>query len=230
MIPTFHTTCLSKKLIASGVYEIHLQKPEGFQFQSGQFVLFDVPLPNNENDIQTRAYSIASIPSEQDLLFVIKLVPHGRASAWIESQVTEGTSITMKGPFGAFLLDEATDKPYLFLATGTGVAPLRSQMLHALKERRDTRPMQLVCGVVHEADLFGMEEWKTLMQEHPNVQVHSCVLETDGPMQEKIPSLVKDFNNVSVYICGAPVTIQDLKARCAEWGVPKEDVHAESYV
>jgi len=230
MIPTFHTTCLSKKLIASGVYEIHLQKPEGFQFQSGQFVLFDVPLLHDESDIQTRAYSIASTPSEQDLLFVIKLVPHGRASAWIESQVTEGTNITMKGPFGAFLLDETTDKPYLFLATGTGVAPLRSQMLHALKELHDTRPMHLVFGVIHDTDLFWMEEWKTLTQDYPNVQVHSCVLETDGPMQEKIPSLVKDFNNVSVYICGAPVTIQDLKARCTEWGVLKENVHAESYV
>ena len=134
IVPAFKTVCLSKTLIAPSVYELRLEKPASFDFKPGQFVLFDVPLLENEDDLQARAYSIASAPSESDLLFVIKLVPNGRASRWIEKRVSRGTAITMKGPFGAFTLDMDTAKAYLFIATGTGIAPLRSQILHIVTD------------------------------------------------------------------------------------------------
>jgi ferredoxin-NADP reductase len=75
----FTTTCLSKRRIAPGVYELRFKKPETLAFIAGQFLLFDVPLAGKPDDIQPRAYSIASTPTENDLLFVIKLVPNGRA-------------------------------------------------------------------------------------------------------------------------------------------------------
>lgn len=227
---SFKTTCLKKTLIAPSIYELRFEKPSGFSFKAGQFVLFDVPLLDNATDIQPRAYSIASAPSETELLFVIKLVPNGRASRWIEHAVCAGTVIRMQGPFGAFTLDTANTKPYLFIATGTGIAPLRSQILSALRERKDTRSMQLVFGVLRRADLFWMQEWRALQREYPQLYVEACVLEEHGLMQEQIPRLVQDFGAVSLYICGAPETVNDVKTRCMAWGVPKQDIHAESYV
>lgn len=230
MIPTFQSTCLSKVRIAPGVYELRLEKPVGFVFKPGQFVLFDVPLLEDDGDIQARAYSLASSPSETDLLFLIKLVPHGRASKWIEERVVEGTIITMKGPFGVFLLDTETEKPYLFIATGTGIAPLRSQIHWLLKERKDSRRMQLLFGVLRESDLFWMDEWKSLEHDHHHLQVQASIFEKHGPMQEQIANFVENFGNISIYICGAPAMVQDVKSRCLHWGVPKSDIHAESYI
>jgi hypothetical protein len=100
--PSYTVTCTYKKLIAPGVYEFAFTKPEGFTFKAGQFVLFDVPLLTNPTDMQARAYSIASTPEDLELLFAIKIVPGGRMSTFVEEALREGTTLTMKGPFGVF--------------------------------------------------------------------------------------------------------------------------------
>lgn len=237
MIRSFQSTCLHKNRIAPGVYELHFSKPESFTFLPGQFVLFDVPLVGNPQDIQARAYSIASAPTEEILLFVIKLVPNGRASRWIDESVDAGTVISFKGPFGAFTLDKDTTKPYLFAATGTGIAPLRSQLLWTLEKQKDTRPIHLIFGVLRKEDLFWEETWKQLEHDHPNLHVHGSFLNGDadwhderGSVQERVQNAVTDPSNVSVYLCGDPMTVTELKRLCLHQGVPKEDIHAEAYV
>ncbi len=234
---TFETICLRKKLIAPLMYELRLEKPALFVFQPGQFVLFDVPLPDNAKDVQPRAYSIASAPSEPDLLFIIKLVQNGRASRWIEKTIDVGAAIRMQGPFGAFVLDAVTPKPYLFIATGTGVAPFRSQILWALEERRDARPLHLLFGVLTREDLFWEDEWNRLAQEHPNFHAHLSFLNGDrnrhgesGSIQDRLPRIVQTIPHPSVYICGAPVTVREMKEQCLALGIPRTDIHCESYV
>jgi len=234
---SFTGTCLQKTLLAPSVYELRCEKPTDFSFKAGQFVLFDVPLPDDPKNIQPRAYSIASASSENDLRFVIKLVPNGRASRWIEQVLDIGTSIHIQGPFGNFTLDVATDKPYLFLATGTGIAPLRAQILWALKVQVDERPMHLLFGVLKHDDLFWEEEWKNLEQEFPNFHAHISYLSGDadwhderGSIQDRFVSLLREMPHPSVYICGAPETVKELKQLCLQQNVPKNEIHSEMYV
>lgn len=212
-----------------------MEKPNGFIFTPGQFVLLDVPLPDNAYDIQPRAYSIASTPSESDLRFAMKIVPGGRASTWIDQRMDKGTKISFKGPFGIFTLDRTTKKPYLFIATGVGVAPFRSQLRWALQEQNDTRPMHLLFGVVSKKDLFWMEEWQKLKESHENFHVHLSLLEGRGenqaPVHEQIPKLICDPTNISTYICGAPDMVKEMKGLClTKFRVPKENVHTEAYI
>lgn len=234
---SFTTTCLRKQCIAPSVYELRFGKPATLTFKSGQFVLFDVPLLDNAANIQPRAYSIASTPLEQDLLFVIKLVPNGRASRWIEKALDAGTAVRMQGSFGAFTLDATPEKPYIFIATGTGIAPLRSQILWALKEQGDTRQMHLLFGVLKREDLFWTDEWRTLEKEHPNFHAHISCLSGDadwhretGSLQERLPRILQAMSSPSVYICGAPVTVKELKEQCLALDIPKQDIHTESYM
>ncbi len=236
MIRSFQSACLQKHLIAPGIYELRLSKPEGFTFLPGQFVLFDVPLIENLENIQTRAYSIASAPQEPDLLFVIKLMRGGRASRWIEDKVTTGTVFTLKGPFGKFTLDEGTTKPYLFVATSTGVAPFRSQILPVLQKGVTCR-IDLVAGVVRKEDFFWEEQWRALEEYYPNFRAHASFLSGEpdwhgetGSVQERISRLITDPSNVSIYICGATEMVQETKRLCVTLGVRKEDVHTEAYI
>lgn len=234
---SFITACLQKQCIVPSVYELRFGKPATLAFKPGQFVLFDVPLLENPADIQPRAYSIASTPTEQDLLFIIKLVPNGRASRWIEKALDIGTSVRMQGSFGAFTLDAAPEKPYIFIATGTGIAPLRSQILWALKELKDTRQMHLLFGVLKPEDLFWADEWQKLEQEFSNFHAHISCLSGDadwhgetGSLQERLPRIVQEIPSPSVYICGAPVTVKELKEQALALGIQKTDIHFESYV
>ena len=143
---TYTTVCTSKTLLARGVYEFTFSKPAGFTFKPGQFILFNVPLIGNPGDVQTRAFSIASTPEEPDFLFIVKIIPGGRASRWFEEAVDTGTTVTFTGPFGNFTLAPEQEKNLLFLATGTGMAPFRPMIMQALKRTDDVNGASAPAG------------------------------------------------------------------------------------
>ncbi|MSR87422.1 hypothetical protein EXS70_04625, partial [Candidatus Peribacteria bacterium] len=140
---------------------------------------------------QTRALSIASTPDESDLLFVIKIFPNGRLGRWITEVLKEGMSVTFKGPFGNFVLQQlpppgpippssfakaSEDKArgrgrdLLFIATGAGIAPFRPMVTAAAVDA--TRRIDILFGVRSEEDLFWKEWLEETTQAHPNVFHH----------------------------------------------------------
>lgn len=236
-IPIHPITCKSKELIANEVYDITFSKPAGFAFKPGQFTLLHVPLVDNRDDVQTRALSIASAPSEDDLLFNVKLIKGGRISRWIEEVLQVGDVMNMQGPFGNFVLDRTTEKEYLFIATSTGCAPFRSQIMTALEEG-DTRRIDLVFGVRAEEDMFWKEQFEALAQQYENLFVHFALSQPSddwkghrGRVQTLVPQIVKDFSMKHIYVCGSPDMTKEVKQLCLEqWGVDKKDLHVEGYI
>ena len=233
---SYTITCLRTERIARDIYELEFTKPNGFTFQPGQFVLFDVPLLENPSDIQTRALSIASSPKEEALLFIMKMKVGGRISRWIEEKVRKGTTVKMQGPFGVFMLDRETDKDYLLVATSTGVAPFRSQLFTILPD--GLRRIDLVFGVRTEEDLFWHEEFQNLAKEHTNFFIHFALSEPSeewkghhGRVQTLVPQIVNDFSRRKVYICGSPEMAKEVKDLCFnQWGISKQDLHMEGYI
>lgn len=236
-VPSYQIRCTRNAQIARNIYEFAFKKPEGFAFKAGQFILFDVPLIEDPANIQTRALSISSSSAESELLFVNKNKEGGRISRWIAEKLQPGMEMRIQGPFGNFVLDQQTEKDYLFIATSTGVAPFRSQIIDALA-RGDKRRMDLVFGVREEQDLFWKEEFDALAQTYENVFVHIALSQPTpawtghkGRVQTLVPLIVKDFSNKSVYVCGSPEMTKELKQTCLEqWGMEKKDLHVEGYI
>lgn len=234
-IPSFQTVCTAKRVVAPGVFELRFTKPEGFAFRAGQYVMFDVPTVHDPNDVQVRAYSVASAPGESDLLFVIKLVANGRASAWVERVLQVGSSVTMRGPLGVLRFD-AGSKPIVCVATGTGVAPFRSMIIEALGEE-SARTIDLYFGVRSGADVFWADEWRALESRHPRLRVHLSAMDgtpnwhgESGALQDMIRGRIAG-GEVSVYLCGAPDIVKTLQEVCLhEWRIPKGDIHSESFI
>lgn len=232
--PRFTVTCTGKKVIARKVYEVTLSKPAGFTFRPGQFVLFSVPLVGNPTDIQPRAYSIASTPEEPDLKFVIKLKPGGRASAWVEQSLREGSTVELLGPLGSFLANESV-RDCIFVATGVGVAPFRSQILTTLTQG-DARRFDLIFGAFTEEDLFWSQEFTSLVKTHRNF-TYTVVLSQPSPQWtgyrgwvQAFIDRVENFRERSVAICGNPDMVKDVQRLCLEeWGIPGEQVKTEGY-
>jgi NAD(P)H-flavin reductase len=236
-IPTHTIVCTRNALIARDVYEFALTKPAGFIFKPGQFVLFEVALLDNPADVQTRAFSIASTPEEEELIFVAKLVRNGRASAWIEKKLMKGSEVKMKGPFGNFLLDETSDRELLFIATSTGIAPFRSQILAALKANSERR-IDLIYGVRSEEDVFWAKEFEDVQKNNPHFFLHITLSAPSsswkgysGRVQGVVPHIIKDFSRKTLYACGSPEMTKDIKNRAmTEWGMDKRNVHVEGYI
>ncbi len=236
-VPSFTITCTRKLLLARDVYEFAFTRPKDFDFKAGQFVLLDVPLLDNPEDIQTRAYSLASAPHEHELLFLIKLIPGGRASRWFEEAVNPGTQVRMQGPFGAFVLDPRGRKPLLFIGTGSGVAPYRSH-IHHLLHKGSRRPIDLLFGVQTEQDLFWRSAFEQLAAEHPTFRLHLTLSAPTelweghrGRVQTLVPTVAPDIAKRTVYVCGSPEMTKELKELCLEeWKVEKKDLHVEGYI
>lgn len=235
--PTFTARCTGHRTIAHDVFEFTLTKPSDFSFKAGQFVMFQVPLAGNPADVQGRAFSVASAPSEPELLFVAKIKQGGRAGVWISQMLKEGDDVQMQGPLGNFTLAESGEEKLLFLATCSGIAPLRSHIVEAL-HNGDTRPMDLIFCVRSEEDLFWHDSLAVLQNAHPNFRLHVTLSQPTpawqglaGHVQDIAPQVITDLPQRSIYVCGGPEMVKALKEKAlAEWRIPKERIHAEDYV
>lgn len=236
-IPRHDIVCTEKKLIAKDTYQLRFTRPANWAFKSGQFVLLDVPLVDDPADIQTRAYSIGSDPSEGDILFAVKLKAGGRSSTWVERVLAEGTHATMQGPFGTFTLPTVSHKPYLYLATGAGLAPFRAQ-IRELLQRDERHAIDLVFGVRTEDELFWITEFEDLAKAHDRFSFHVTLTRAPdtwtghrGRVQTVGPLVAGDLAERIVYACGNPDMTKEVKPLALEqWGIPKQDLHIEGFI
>ena len=96
---------------------------------------------------KTRSYSIASAPRDPELEFCIELFPGGALTPSLFS-LRPGAPLILGTPKGRFVLD-ASARLHLMIATGTGIAPLRSMLRDALREGAGASGSRFV--VVHGA-------------------------------------------------------------------------------
>lgn len=236
-VPSYILTCTKNEQIARGVYDFRFARPGEFSFRAGQFVLFDVGLIENPSNVQTRAFSIASAATEDELVFVAKMKEGGRASRWIEETLHVGGTVRMQGPFGRFIVPVNATRNVLFIATSTGVAPFRAQIIEAM-ERKDTRRMDLIFGVRSEEDLFWKQELEELATRFENFFVHFALSGPSdnwtghrGRVQTLVPLIDPDLASRDVFVCGSPEMTKEVKQLCLEtWKVPKEQLHVEGYI
>jgi len=144
----------------------------------------------------------------------------------------------MEGPLGAFYLREESDKPIIFVAGGTGFAPIKAMIEHALYSHVD-RPMVLYWGARAKRDLYLPDLPGTWQQENPGfsyIPVLSDPLPDDawpgrtGFVHAAVMADFPDLSGYQVYACGAPAMIdaarRDFTARC---GLPEDEFYADSF-
>jgi len=194
---------------------LRLRDPATIAFKAGQFISFEIHQEGMKFPL-TRPYSIASPPSRQDNLdLLFNLVRGGPGSTYLFS-LREGDVTEFKGPAGAFYLHEDLGRDYLFVATGTGIAPFRS-MWQTLFERNTSSAVTLFWGVRSQGDLYYQDELEALTRAHPNFQyVLTLSRPTEGwtgetgrvtrLVEERIPSV----KNLAVYLCGNSGMLKDV--------------------
>jgi len=97
----------------------------GFRFLPGQWVNFRFP------EGVSRAYTIASAPERPQAVQLCIRRGAGRGGVALTTLLA-GAAISIDGPHGEFVLPEGDERPVVFLAGDTGIAPVRSIVLHML--------------------------------------------------------------------------------------------------
>lgn len=109
---------------------IEFETNEPFDFAAGQYL--SVRYGN-----RTCAYSIASSPTREETELCIRRVPDGRLSPKLCEELSVGDRLAIRGPSGHLLLEDVSKRDMVFLATGTGVAPMKSMIDYTFEKGRD---------------------------------------------------------------------------------------------
>ncbi|HOX60630.1 MAG TPA: FAD-binding oxidoreductase [Candidatus Magasanikbacteria bacterium] len=218
---------ITKKSLTADVLEIKIVKPANFTFTPGQFIQFYIPHADGE---QLRAYSIANLPDAPELTFIIKILPNGLASTYF-TDLAIGSSLHITESQGFFHI-KTDNKPLIYLAGGTGLAPVYSHLLF-LTANHDQRPIILFFGVKHEENIFYLEELQKISDTLPNFKYQIVLSEPSeswtgpsGYVNEHLPS---DLPNYDYYLAGAPEMVRTITMKLVTAKVPVPQIHFEAY-
>jgi CDP-4-dehydro-6-deoxyglucose reductase, E3 len=223
---------------APDVAILHLRLPqnENMRFAAGQYV--DVLLPEGKR----RAYSIATAPRAEGVINIelhVRHTPGGLFTDHVFTGLKERELLKFEAPLGTFYLREDSDKPVVFLASGTGFAPIKA-IIEYIAARGIARPVTLYWGGRRRHDLYMLdlaERWTRTMSGFRFVPVLSEPAPEDrwegrtGLVHRAVMADWPFMTECQVYASGNPLMVdaarEDFAALC---GLPEDQFFADAFV
>lgn len=218
--------------LADDVMEVKVRIPENQKllFFAGQYM--NILLDGGKR----RSYSIANAPHDDEFLqFHVRLVDGGMYSGHVFEKMQVKDLVRLKGPMGSFFLREDSDRPIIFMATGTGFAPIKSMVEHAWR-KGIKRPMHLFWGGRKPEDLYMHELAQQWANEHDNFSYTPMLSRANngwsgetGYVQDAVVRAYPDLGGHDVYVCGSPVMIHAAKPVLLAHSLDEHRLHFDSF-
>ncbi|XHS77130.1 FAD-binding oxidoreductase [Burkholderiaceae bacterium UC74_6] len=181
-----------------------------------------------------RAYSLANAPRvDNKLELMIREVEGGAMSAYWFGTAQAKDLLRVEGPRGTFFLRDTAGADLIFLATGTGIAPIRAFLteLEGLAPQAQPRSVTLLWGGRHPADLF----WQP--PELPGLRYVPVLSRADadwpgarGHVQEVLLAENPDLSRAQVYACGSQAMILSANQQLCAAGLPANSFYSDAFV
>ena len=178
---------------------------------------------------------MANVPDDPVIEFHVRHVPGGAVSATIADDLTVGDKMRLDGPFGTSWLRGGHRGPIFALAGGSGLAPVKSIVEHALSLGA-AQDITAYFGIRDECDLYLEDHFSRLAAFHPNFSFIPVLSEPSGPTSRRTGYLhtaldadVRDFDGCKAYIAGPPPMVEAATTLLTARGMLREDVHADAF-
>jgi len=217
--------------LAPDVMALSLKLPtnEHFLFLAGQYI--EILLPDGKR----RAFSLANAPADEELLQLhIRRVPGGRFTEHVFTTMKERDILRFEGPHGNFYLRDGSAKPIIFLAGGTGFAPIKAIVEDALHNHCD-RPMTLYWGARERSSLYLPDlpgQWAAAYPNFNYVPVIEQGYRDDERHGLVHLAVLEDFPDLSdhqAYACGAPLMIDAARRDFVAHGLEEDEFFADAF-
>lgn len=208
-------------------FGLKVKMDRAMAFLPGQYV--NIGVPGTEAH---RSYSFSSLPGSTEASFLIRNLPGGLMSGFL-AQAKPGERVTLTGPMGAFYL-RAIERPQLWLAGGTGLAPFLS-MLEQLAETGTDHPVTLYYAVTRAADLVELGRVMELADRIGDVTVITILAHEDdshdrkGFVTDHVSAEELNGGDVDVYLCGPPPMVEAVRRHFGDLGVEPASFHYEKF-
>ncbi len=223
-----------KEQLSGDVMVLFLQLPasERLQFVAGQYLEFIL------KDGKRRAFSIANAPHDDALIELhLRLVPGGQFTQYVFEEMPEKAILRIEAPLGTFYLREESTKPIIFVAGGTGFAPIKGIIEHMIHLGMQ-REIVLYRGGRLQSDLYMNELSQRWAEFLPNLHYIPVLSEEPadsgwqgrtGLVHEAVLADYPDLSEHQAYVCGAPGMVEIAHKTFVEQGLPADEFFSDAF-
>jgi len=186
---------------------------DGFEFKPGQWVNFRFP------EGVSRAYTIASAPERPQAVQLCVRVGPGKGGEAV-SRLKAGSEISVDGPYGSFLLPDDATRDVIFLAGDTGIAPIRSIVLHMLAKKDPRRIF-----VLYEPDrrhILYAGDFDPLARS-------GAIVHESGRIETLIDRNKRIITDGVIMVCGFDPFLQRVNAALSDLDIDPAQVISETF-
>ena len=204
-----------------------------FPFAAGQAVMLGL-----SGSPLRKPYSIASAPWEVRKSGVMQVLVQVEDSGGLDPHLelaSPGTLLDLEGPFGTFGVPEQIERPLLFIAGGTGIAPLRAMLIEHLS-RPNKHPVALIYSA-RSVDEFAFRPELAALETAGRIRSFFTVTreeKTDwqgrrGRISAALVSEALPSRDSTCFVCGPPLLVNDTRSLLTELGVRDDQILVEKY-
>lgn len=212
-------------------FTLDVDDRRALDFLPGQYVNVTVP----GTDLH-RSYSFSSGPNQHQVSFLVRITDGGAMSGYLADRALIGDRVEFTGPMGSFYLRDLT-RPALFLAGGTGLAPLLSMLerLASSDAAPSAHPVHLIYGVTTDQDLVHLDTLEDYADVLPGFTFDHCVADPSSSARNKgfvtglINAKTLHDGDADVYLCGPPAMVEAVRGHIASLGVTPASFHYEKF-
>jgi CDP-4-dehydro-6-deoxyglucose reductase len=212
--------------------KVKLPETERLQFLAGQYIDFIL------SDGRHRSFSIANAPhNDKYLEFHIRHIEGGEFTGKVFNTMHEKDLLRLEGPHGSFFLREDSARAMIFMAGGTGFAPIKSIIEHVIAENIQ-RPIYLYWGVRAKQDLYMHDLAQNWAEQYDHIKYIPVLSEPQpednwtgrtGFVHAAVGEDFPDMSMFDVYTCGPPVMIQSGIDLFTQQGLKTEHLYYDSF-
>ena len=214
------------------------RSPSGawFDYQPGQFLTLDLPVPGGS--VQ-KTYTISSSPSRPlSLSITVKAQPGSIGTRWMLDHLKPGMRIKAYGPAGAFTFLRHPARKYLFISAGSGITPVMSMTTWAW-DSGEMPDIVFVHAARKPSDIIFKSRLEQFASRVPGLQLHFTVEEVEpfsvwpgyrGRLSQIMLGLMApDYLEREVFCCGPEPFMRAVREMLASLGFDMVHYHEESF-
>jgi ferredoxin-NADP reductase len=215
---TYQIKLIKQTHLMNEYYQFDFEKPEGFEFENGQYAIF-AHVNKEVEGRKVRAFSIASSVEEDFIRVATRIVDKPSDFKQKLKDLKPGDVIQFNAPVGDFTLEKDTN--HVFVAGGIGITPIRSMLLDIkLKQSNDAL---LLYSEINEAYPF-LEEFKAL--ENLDIKLAHDI----EPTQKIIKEAAEQYqNNAVYYLAGSPSFVSGISGQLISLGIDQSHIKFDKF-
>ena len=237
-MPPYKVSLRAHKTLCAGTSAFYFAKPEGFEFEAGQFVNCTLLSPGDTDpEGNTRTLSLASAPHERNLMVAMRL----RTTAFKRTlnSLPLNTELLLQGPYGSLTLSREGTRTAVFLAGGIGITPFRSLIWNATESLSRRRILLFYSVRVPEEAAF-LDELREMEQYNIRYKLICTVSqpekarmpwrgETGRISIEMLSKWIPDLRAPIYYVAGPSAMVSGIRKMLISSGISEDDIRAEEF-